>query len=71
MADLNSKKSGKPLWEHSAEMHDSSMEERDYKMKVLKKFRTPLERHIGEAMEIERRGWTGGMEWDESPQTKS
>ena len=27
-------------------------------MKVLKKYKTPLERQIGEALEIERRSWT-------------
>ena len=30
-------------------------------MKVLKKFKTPLERQIGEALEIERRSWSADL----------
>ena len=42
-------------------MHDTKTEETNFKMKVLRSFRTPLERQIGESLEIERRGWTADI----------
>ena len=34
------------------------LKDTDFKMKILRSFRSPLERQIWEALEIERRGWT-------------
>ena len=34
------------------------LKDTDFKMKILKSFRSPLERQIWESLEIERRGWT-------------
>ena len=61
LEDLRGKKNGKPLWDHSLESHGGDTKESDYKMKVLKRYRTPLERQIGEALEIERRGWSADI----------
>ena len=58
LADLRNGRIGKPLWDHAEEAHGGDKETGGYKMKVLKKYRTPLERQIGEALEIERRLWT-------------
>ena len=55
--DLLNKKEGKPLWEHSREVHEGELKESDYKMVVTRRYKTPLQRQIGEALEIERRRW--------------
>ena len=47
-----------PLWEHSREAHGGTLCEEDFQMKVLKTYRTPLQRQIGEALLIESMSWT-------------
>ena len=58
LSDLRSKRQGKPLWTHSEEDHDGKLQNGDFKMKVVKKYCTPLQRQIGEALLIEKRSWT-------------
>ena len=50
--DLLKKREGKPLWVHSYEEHNGILMVEDDKMKVLRRYRTPLQRQIGEALEI-------------------
>ena len=54
LRDLRNKKDGKPLWDHSKEHHEGKVLDVDFKMKVLRKFKIPLEMQI----EIEGRGWS-------------
>ena len=61
LVDLRSEREGKPLWQHSQEEHGGLLVSEDFKMKVLKKYKTPLERQIGEALEIERRTLTADV----------
>ena len=58
LSDLGNRREGKPLWQHAQEVHLGVLKEEDWKMKVLRKFKTPLERQISEALEIERRSWS-------------
>ena len=59
--DLQAKRDNKPLWEHSREAHGGVLGEVDYKMKVVKTYRTPLQRQIGEALLIEKRKVTNDI----------
>ena len=61
LSDLRRKRSGKPLWDHSEEEHGGGLQSGDFRMKVVKKYNTPLQRQIGEAMLIEKRGWTSDL----------
>ena len=61
LTDLGTKREGKPLWQHTDEEHGGVAREEDFKMKVLNKFKTPLERQIAEALEIETRSWTADL----------
>ena len=59
--DLLNKREGKPLWEHSKEFHEGKLKEEDFKMVVTRRFKTPLQRQIGEALEIERKRWKNDL----------
>ena len=54
--DLISHTKGKPLWEHVMEVHDGKFEVDWFKMKLVMKHRTALQRQIREALEIEGSG---------------
>ena len=51
--DLEAKTVGKPLADHSKDDHDNNYERDWFKVKILKKYRTPLQRQIAESIEIE------------------
>ena len=57
MQDLLKRREGKPLWSHSSEFHNGDLKEIDFKMKVKKKYRSALQRQIGEVLAIERGSW--------------
>ena len=59
--DLLHRKEGKPLWVHSRDMHDSKLVGEDFKMKVVKRYKTPLQGQIGEALMIKRKGITSDI----------
>ena len=59
--DLVGRREGKPLWDHSVDKHGGKLELEDFKMKVLRKYKTPLQRQIGEALEIERKAWSNDI----------
>ena len=59
--DLLHRREGKPLWEHSQEEHGGLLQTEDWKMVVIKRYRTALQRQIGEALEIERKGITNDL----------
>ena len=52
LKDLLKRREGKPLWVHSEEEHRGELKPEHYKMKLVRKYRTPLQRQIGEALEI-------------------
>ena len=54
LEDLEGKREGKPLWNHSREEHAGQLTGVDFKMKVLRSYKTPLQRQIGEALAIEK-----------------
>ena len=54
--DLLTQAKGKPLWEHVREDHDGEIQTSWFRMKLVKKSRSALQRQIREALEIEGSG---------------
>ena len=61
LSDLKGRIEGKPLWCHSVEDHEGMHVDEDFKMKIVRKYRTPLQRQIGEALQIEKKAWTADI----------
>merc|ERR1712208_107992 len=53
LSDLEKKRTGKPLWEHMKEEHEGKVDRYWYKMTMVKKHDTALQRQIREALDIE------------------
>ena len=53
LRDLIGKVTGKPLWEHAREEHRGEVRREWYKMTLVKKHQTALQRQIREALSIE------------------
>ena len=54
--DLLTENKGKPLWEHVKEEHEGEVRTSSFKMKLIKKNKSALQRQIREALEIEGSG---------------
>ena len=70
LSDLINEVKGKPLWEHIVEKHESRYEIGWFKIRLLMKHRTALQRQIREALKIENSGaeiiLNKKNEWNES-----
>ena len=56
LSDLLGKVKGKPLWEHASEDHEGELDPTWFKMTLVKKHQSALQRQIREAIDIEGSG---------------